>query len=400
MVLKKIRSSFQNLWRDRSSRWELPAGLAVTTAAVGGGAYSVGMPWVPAALVGLIYLAMYLFLAAILRREGLRRLRRILLVGWGIFLYLGLVIGALTTRGTTAYTAAVSLGTVGTPICNIGNLWIATGLLSRNTMLLGTTLLGFATTTAAWLGLSLFLGRGWCGWFCYLGVPLEIAALLRQRRARDRLSRAIRWNRLPAVLGYLRYAVLLAAVLLSIWLVTPAFCWVCPVRVLFDQWELRFDLLNVLTAGTGIALFLGTMVLGPLLTGKRVWCAYFCPLGAVTSLLAWLRRTIRLPVVGARIDGRRCQRCLSCVSACSFNVLSQEVVDQAIARGHAILSPDCTACADCVSACPQGAIELVSGKNTVTLPAVRRRAYLLALTFFVFLTAFLWAQFIPMFGPR
>jgi hypothetical protein len=45
-------------------------------------------------------------------------------------------------------------------------------------------------------------------------------------------------------------------------------------------------------------------------------------------------------------------------------------------------------------------VELASGARPVTLPAARRRAFALALTFFVFLTAFLWAQFIPMFGPR
>ncbi len=390
-----------DLWQDRTLRWEFLAGLVLTAAAVGGGAYVVGMAWWVALLVALVYLAMYLFLAAIVRRESVRLLRRILLIGWGVFLWLGLVVGALTTRGTTAYTAEVSMYTVGTPICNIGNLWIATGLLTRGQMLLGTTMLGFATTLAGWLGLSLFFGRGWCGWFCYLGVPLEIAALLRRRRGRDRLSQAIRWNRLPASLAHFRYAVLLSAVLLSAWLITPAFCWICPIRVLFDQWELRFDLLNVITAGTGIALFLGTMVVGPMVTGKRVWCAYFCPLGALTSLIAWLRGALRLPVVRARIDGEKCKRCLACITACTFNVIAPRDVESTAASGGSVtLSPDCTACGDCVAACPEGAIELAAGGRAQTVPAVRRRAYVLALTFFVFLTAFLWAQFIPMFGPR
>ncbi len=391
--------TLQSLWQKASFRWEFWIGLALTVAAVGGGAAIVAMPWLPALLVGLLYLAMYLFLSAILRREGLRRLRRILLIGWGLFLWLGLVVGALLTRGTTAYTADVAWNTVGTPICNIGNLWILTGLLTRGDMLLGTTMLGFASTLAGWLALSLAFGRGWCGWFCYLGVPLEIAALLRRRRARGRLWQDIRWNRLPPSLGNFRHAVLLSAVLLSAWLVTPAFCWICPIRVLFDQWELRFDWLNVVTAGTGILLFLGTMVVGPMLTGKRVWCAYFCPLGAATSLIAWLRARVGLPGVTARIDGQKCQRCLSCVSACSFNVMSPQLVERTV-EGDVLLSAECTSCGDCVSACPEQAVELGSQSQAVTLPAVRRRAYVLGLTFFVFLTAFLWAQFIPMFGPR
>jgi len=388
-------------WQDRSFRWELLAGLLLTVASVAGGAVVVGMFWPAAVLVVLVYVAMYLFLASILRREGLRRLRRILLIGWGVFLWLGLVVSALLTRGTTAYTAEVSMHTVGTPICNIGNLWIITGLLTRNEMLLGTTMAGFATTTAGWLGLTLAFGRGWCGWFCYLGVPQEIAVLLRLRRTRGRLLRNIRWNRISPHVAKFRHAFFLSMVLLSAWLITPAFCWICPIRVLFDQWELRFDLLNVITAGVGILLFLGTMVVGPILTGKRVWCAYFCPLGSATSILAWLRGKLRLPVVSARVDGEKCTRCLTCVSACTFNVLSPRVVKRAATNGEVVsLSAECTACGDCVSVCPEGAIELASGSRVVTLPAARRRAYVLALTFFVFLTAFLFAQFIPMFGPR
>ena len=389
------------LWSDRSFLWELLVGLLLTIAAVAGGAWSVAMPWPAAVLIGVFYVGMYPVLALALRRERIRRVRRLLLIGWGLFMWLGLVVGALTMRGTTAYTAEVSYSTVGTPICNIGNLWIITGLLTRNQMLLGTTMLGFATTTVAWLGLVLAFGRGWCGWYCYLGVPLEIAALLRKRRGRSKLAQAIRWNRLPAQFGYFRYAVLLTAVLLSAWLVTPVFCYVCPIRVLFDQWELRFDLLNVITASTGILVFLGTMVIGPMFTGKRVWCAYFCPLGAATSLLAWLRARVRLPFVSARIDGKKCKACLKCVSACTFNVISPAIVQQAAGKDTTVsLPPDCTACGDCVSACPEGAVELASGTRPVTLPAARRRAFALALTFFVYLTAFLWAQFIPMFAPR
>ncbi len=391
------------VWTGLKQRplWEWAGGVALTMLAVSGGAIAARSSWPAAILIGLLYLGLYALLWPAVREDRIHRLRRLLLIGWGILLEVGLVVAAVLIRGTTAYTPEVWQRTVGTPICNIGNLWILTGLLTRKTMLLGTTMLGFLSTTAAWLGLTLAFGRGWCGWFCYLGVPCEIAARLRRRRGRGRLWRAIRRNTLPPHLGHFRYAILLSAVLLSIWLITPAFCWICPIRVLFDQWELRFDLLNAITAGTGILLFLGTMVVGPLLTGKRVWCIYFCPLGAVTSLLSWLRARLGLAVVSARVSARACQRCNSCVQSCPFNLLSPAALEEAHAAGRDLtVSPECTACGECVAACPEGVIALTDRTGVVTRPAVRRRAYVLALTYFVFLTAFLWAQFVPMFMPR
>lgn len=382
-------------------RWELVGALLLTVAAVGGGAVVVRLPWPVALVIGMLYVAIYLLVVLSVEEGRIRRLRRFLLVGWGLLLEIGLVVSAVLIRGTTSYTPEVWQNTVGTPICNIGNLWIITGLLTRGQMLLGTTMLGFLSTTAAWLGLTLVFGRGWCGWFCYLGVPAEIGTLLRRRRwGRGRLWRAIRRNRLPSQWSYFRHAILFSSVLLSAWLVTPAFCWICPIRVLFDQWELRFDLLNVVTAGTGILLFLGTMVVGPMLTGKRVWCAYFCPLGAATSMLAWLRAKVGLPTVTARISADKCLGCETCVSACTFNVLSPDMVAAAAGDTDVRASAECTACGDCVSACPEGAITLADASGDVTLSAARWRGYALALTWFVFLTAFLWAQFIPMFMPK
>jgi ferredoxin len=121
----------------------------------------------------------------------------------------------------------------------------------------------------------------------------------------------------------------------------------------------------------------------------------------VTSLLAWLRVKIGLQVVSARISVDKCNGCLTCVSACTFNVLSPQALKQATEAGEDLVtSPECTNCGDCVSVCPEGAVDLVSGSRVITGPAVRRRAFALALTFFVFLTVFLWAQFIPMFMPK
>jgi ferredoxin len=246
----------------------------------------------------------------------------------------------------------------------------------------------------------------------------------RQRFARRWLD-PIRKNELSLRFNSLRHAVLLSAVLLTGWLATPVFCYICPIRVLFDQWEIRFDTLGIVTVSTGVFLFLSSMVVGPLLTGKRIWCIYLCPLGSATSFIAWLRAKLKLQPTAARIDAATCQECLSCVRACEFNLISPQALGQNVPEGRdVVVGSECTACADCLAACPQDAIELVSGwsSRTCSAPAeretsfatpeedsygqvrtlsyARQVAFVLLLAFFVFYTVFLLKTYVPLFGAR
>jgi len=426
--------------QDDAIRKEMIAMGLLSVVVVLGVSLWMAIPWWIALPVLMIYLVAYPILATVLTRARIQLARRVLLMTWGIYIWLGLCVVAVLVRGTTAYTPEVARRTVGTAICTMGGLWVVAGWIGSQQIVFRTTMMAFWSVFVTWLGLALFLGRGWCGWFCYLGVAPGLASLVgswgRLGRWRRRFARRwldpIRKNELSPRFGYLRHAVLLSAVLLTGWLATPVFCYICPIRVLFDQWEIRYDTLTLVTVSTGVFLFLTSMVVGPLLTGKRIWCAYLCPLGSATSFIAWLRARLNWQPTAARIDAAKCQECLSCVRACEFNLISPRAISQNVTEGRDVtVGSECTACGDCLAACSQEAIELVRvrtpqlvggvswtnprvqkenppgvelagyGPGQVrTLPYVRQVAFVLLLAFFVFYTVFLLKTYVPLFGVR
>jgi polyferredoxin len=411
---------FKNLRKDKAIRKEMIAMSLLSMVVVLGISVWMAIPWWIALPVLVFYLVAYPVLATILTRARIQRVRRVLLMTWGIYIWLGLSIVAILVRGTTAYTPEVARRTVGTAICTMGGLWVVAGWIGQwamagwvdwQRMVFSTTMMAFWGVFVTWLGLALFLGRGWCGWFCYLGVAPGLASLVgslgRIGRWRRRFARRwldpIRKNELSPRFNSLRHAVLLSAVLLTGWLATPVFCYICPIRVLFDQWEIRFDTFTMVTVSIGVFLFLSTMIVGPLLTGKRIWCVYLCPLGSATSFIAWLRAKLKLQPTGARIDAAKCQECMSCVRACEFNLISPQAIRQNVSKGRDVMvGSECTACADCLAACPLDAIELMSYDHgrVRTLSYARQVAFVLLLAFFVFYTVFLLKTYVPLFGAR
>ncbi len=401
----------QALRKDKAVRREMLAMSLLSIVVVLGISVWMAIPWWIALPVLVFYLVAYPVLATVLTRARIQLMRRVLLMSWGIYIWLGLCIVAILVRGTTAYTPEVARRTVGTAICTMGGLWVVAGWIARQVIVFDTTMMAFWSVFVTWLGLALFLGRGWCGWFCYLGVAPGLASFVgslgKVGRWRKRFARRwldpIRKNELSPRFNSLRHAVLLSAVLLTGWLATPVFCYICPIRVLFDQWEIRFDTLTIVTVSIGVFLFLSSMAIGPLLTGKRIWCVYLCPLGSATSFIAWLRAKLKWQTTGARIDATKCKECLSCVRACEFNLISPQAISQNVPEGRDVMvGSECTACADCLATCSQDAIELTGyGHGQVrTLSYTRQVAFVLLLAFFVFYTVFLLKTYVPLFGAR
>jgi ferredoxin-type protein NapH len=202
---------------------------------------------------------------------------------------------------------------------------VAQNILSSRTLLL-TTLASAGLLALA----AILLGRGFCGWVCPFGLCLDIV---------DRL--APRAFRLPAWLGNRlnKYGALAGALAASAGSGTQAFCAVCPIGTVCRSYGVQSTL-----GGAEIAMV--PLVAALDLAGKRTWCRYFCPVGAVFAIFA------RLSPLTVRINGRRCRKfsCKRCAEVCPMGIIA--AADLEDGRAPRISRAECINCLRCVDVCP------------------------------------------------
>ena len=217
------------------------------------------------------------------------------------------------------------------------------------------------------MGLTLLLGRVWCGWLCPLGTLLEWVRFRPSRklvafgRLRVVKNLALLVILAAALFGNLSLLILDPLALFTRTMTTvilPAFNYAIttveiglyPIPALqppIDWLEglLRGSVLPVaqpVFAQSALiaVLFAGILALNAL--ADRFWCRYLCPLGALLGLLS--KVSLLRPVVGAA-----CNRCGHCTDACRLDAIESQ-------RGYEIIAAECTVCLDCLAACPENRI--------------------------------------------
>ncbi|HBF36841.1 MAG TPA: 4Fe-4S ferredoxin, partial [Firmicutes bacterium] len=228
---------------------------------------------------------------------------------------------------------------------------------------------GFASIASMlviWIGVSLALGKGFCSWGCFYG-GLE-----------DGFSRILKKpviRKVNPTWRYLSYAVLLGVVLTSIATLSPTYCtWLCPFKTVTEYQKITSDLVFIQTL-IFLLLFLGLVVIMPVLTKKRTQCSFLCPFGAMQSF------TNQISAFEVRIQKDKCIHCRTCIGVCPTFSLTQDDLD----RGKANLT--CTKCAKCISACPRKAISFeVKGIEVLSHQGGRVRLYFLYPAFILLLT--------------
>ena len=225
-----------------------------------------------------------------------------------------------------------------TPYCHIAMAPYFLGYLYQQYLALmsaGWRLWGPLTLGAAWLFVTLALGRGWCSWACfYGGIDDGLSGAVRRPLVGTGRLRFLR--DLPA-------ALLIFFLLVSLSNMAPEYClWLCPFKFTGA----------FLSRGGGeraaqyglMGLSLAALVAGPLLTGKRTFCSYLCPFAAWQALWG------RLNPFRLTCDAAKCSACGTCERACPMNA-----VNSAPGARPEILAY-CNLCGQCLDACPSAAL--------------------------------------------
>jgi ferredoxin len=153
--------------------------------------------------------------------------------------------------------------------------------------------LGLVLPMAGLLLLAVALGRVFCGWICPMGGLIELSDFILSF-IRRRNPWALRPGRSRSFLvRYPPALVILAASIVTVFTGPGILPFVHP-----NVWIVRVCSLSVL----GL-VFLG-LVLAASAFGRRLWCVYLCPLGALYGLCA------RAPL--PRLAIARCSRCGAC----------------------------------------------------------------------------------------
>jgi polyferredoxin len=246
-------------------------------------------------------------------------------VQWGFLVFL-LSLAYLHDRyggGVTGFPTVCS-------ICPFGGMetlyaWFSAGTFIRRTSPADLVLLfGF-------IGITLILGRTFCGAICPLGTVQEWmtkggrALGIRARELPSSIDRPLR---------FLKYGVFLAIIFFTwsagelIWRDYDP--WVALMHV-FEPLEL------VLEKPIGLAVLVGIVLIGTIFI-ERAWCRYFCPLGALLSVFHFLSP------LKVRRNQESCIDCGLCDLSCpvKLDISDRETVN----------SPECIQCGKCTDACP------------------------------------------------
>jgi len=220
------------------------------------------------------------------------------------------------------------------------------------------------------IGLTLGLGRAWCGWLCPLGTILDVFSPSR-RRVRA-LGAAEPWRRVKillvvlvlasALFGSLSLMVLDPLTLLTRSLASSVWPALDRIVLALETGLYRVPLLAPLIGradsflrpavfpteplpsrvALGFGLLLAS-VIGLSWLAERFWCRYLCPLGGLLALLS------RLAIV-KRTVAPECNACGACTHVCPTATIRAD-------RQFASDPAECTMCLECLAACPrQGAV--------------------------------------------
>lgn len=201
----------------------------------------------------------------------------------------------------------------------------------------------------AFLTISIFFRKAFCGWLCPIGAISEQLWKL----GRDTFRRVFfppKWIDIPLrglkyiLLGlFLWFAAAMPAESIEAFLTSP-YGLVADVKML--------DFFRHMSQTA--AIIIGVLVIGSIFV-PNMWCRYLCPYGALMGIAA-LASPLRIRRVPSA-----CIDCAKCAKACPSNLPVDRLVQ--------IRSAECLGCMECVAVCPAEGALFLGTKSRKISPA-------------------------------
>ena len=215
----------------------------------------------------------------------------------------------------------------------IGDFWIVSPLEGLESLLITREPFGPLLVALFFpVLLALVLGRVFCSWICPITFFSELAERLKKLFQKG-TSKPERWTLFRQMLWF----ALGLELLLSLVLGAPIFVFLSPPGLVGRE-LMMFVFFRTLPA-EGLIVVL-VLILN--LVGKRFYCRYFCPLGALLALLG-SRRQVRVKNIM-----QNCKGCRACDHACPMGL------SPSVGEGMTVY---CWNCGTCIDNCPFGQLE-------------------------------------------
>lgn len=251
---------------------------------------------------------------------------------------IGFMANLAETRGSLQVNKAEMIEGL-TPFCHIVIPMTLIPAAITKTIIFPGSLSGWSYSISSmfiiWIVASLTIGRGWCSWACFYGGWEEGFSRIRKKPFIKKIDK--KWT-------YLSFAVLLAVVLTSAAALDATYCnWLCPFKAVSETIAIT-SFIGVIQTIIFVVLFLGLVIILPILTKKRTQCSLFCPFGAFQSF------TNKVNVFDVRIDKDKCVKCKKCIEVCPMFCIDEKSLEEGKAKFT------CTKCGKCIDNCPKKAI--------------------------------------------
>lgn len=184
---------------------------------------------------------------------------------------------------------------------------------------------------------SLFLGRGFCGWFCPGAGLQEACFAIRDKKARG--GRAD-WIKYSIWIPWIGVIVLLAIAARGYHRIAPLYLTEHVVSLIEPVDYVKYF------------FFVGLIVTLALIAGKRAFCHYLCWMAPFMVIGRKIRNTFTWPALHLRVHNDKCKNCNTCTENCPMSLN----VNGMVHKGN-MENAECILCGTCVAGCPEGVIK-------------------------------------------